>query len=133
MHLVWGVVLGCSPTGPAAGPGPAPFTLVQQHGFSRVEDAPGRQRWSSPPGSGCMAQLDWWRPFPDDPGGPMAVGSKRPVTVAGQQTEVLHTTAFDGIEQVVDVVMLPGKGFHARLVFEGCNDAEIDGFLKDVR
>ena len=116
----------------AGAPGAAPFAVAES-GFSKVEEAPGRLRWSSPPGSACMVQLDWWRPLPEDPGKPMVVASERPVKVAGQKTAVLHTSMFDGENRVVDVVMLPGKGFHARFLFTDCGDTEIDGFLAGVK
>ncbi|MCA9606074.1 MAG: hypothetical protein KC619_10795 [Myxococcales bacterium] len=107
---------------------PGAFTAVEHH----AEADRAHTRYSSPPGSGCMVTVDWWRPMPPHPGGPMTEVSRRPATVDGHAAEVVRTSYFDGVAQEVDVLFLRGDGFQARFLFEDCGRVEQDLFLRGV-
>jgi hypothetical protein len=80
-----------------------------------------------------MVDVDWWRPMPPDPGGPLMQTSSRPVTVDGRQTEVVTTSMFQGVERKVDAVFLQGDAWQLRIVFDACGPTEEDMFLAGVR
>ena len=127
IFLLTVAILGCSSA--EGDQGEMPFQVSASTGYSQVEAIDGRRRYSSPPGSACMVQVDWWRPSPADPGEPMVVASSRDVRVLDETRELSRTSMFDGVEQEVQMLAAPADGAHYRIVFRECNDAEVDGFL----
>lgn len=124
------------PPEPPPGTG-APIVVERTGGFSQVERtegaAAGLLRYSSPPGSACMVDVQWWRPMPPSPGGPMAEASRRAVTVDGVATDVITTSMFEGKAREVDAVFIGGKGYQIRVVFDACGSLEEDRFLEGLR
>ena len=80
----------------------------------------------------CMAEVQWWRPYPSETGGPMQVSSKRKVTFAGEPREIVTTSMFQGEERKIDAAFISGEGWHARVVFTDCGHVEEDQLLATV-
>ena len=110
--------------------GPLPFK-IETGEFAVVDEGPGMLRYALP-GSKCSVDIHWWRPFPEHTGGAMMVASRRQVDFGGEPRSVLVTSMFEGIEREVSVTTLSGKGWFARVVFDGCAPHEEDSLLHGI-
>lgn len=119
----------------AANGSEAPVSPKSVGGFARVESLHNAERnydrWSSPPGGNCMAELTWWPGRPKTPGGPMVVASKRMLEAGGQTFEVVTTSMFGGKNRKVDLVFRRQGGAQWRFLFEDCGETEEKMFLAD--
>jgi hypothetical protein len=119
-----------------ARPRPEPVTLAlpewQVHSEGDAEPHPNmRWTWLRRGAQEVELMRHWDRPR--NPGLPMAVASRREVTVAGRPAELLRTSVFDGVPQAVDLLWLTGRGhgvdYGVRLKFTGCDATTIDEVL----
>ncbi|MBI2893732.1 MAG: hypothetical protein HYY06_09285 [Deltaproteobacteria bacterium] len=111
-----------------------PLTLALEGWTATTEDdgAHRRVEHRRPP-STCFVLLDRWWGIPPTPGGPMAVASRRPVTVSGRSLELLTTSHFQGVEDEVQVLFYRDQGFQTRVTFRDCAAAETDEVLGRIR